>query len=132
MTAPSGLLLRNIVKAYGGVVAVKGVTLSVAAGEVHAVVGENGAGKSTLMKILSGAIPKDEGSILVDGSEVEFRSPADALLAGVSMIPQELQLVREARLANFAFAYATLSEIAVRISRAQFPGFRRNCSSSPA
>ena len=93
MTAPSGLLLRNIVKAYGGVVAVKGVTLSVAAGEVHAVVGENGAGKSTLMKILSGAIPKDEGSILVDGSEVEFRSPADALLAGVSRIPQELQLV---------------------------------------
>ena len=93
MTAPSGLLLRNIVKAYGGVVAVNGVTLAVAAGEVHALVGENGAGKSTLMKILSGAIPKDEGSILVDGSEVEFRSPADALAAGVSRIPQDLQLV---------------------------------------
>jgi ABC-type sugar transport system ATPase subunit len=58
MTVSSGFELRAIVKAYGAVVAVDGVTLKVRPGEVHAIVGENGAGKSTLMKILSGALPR--------------------------------------------------------------------------
>jgi ABC-type sugar transport system ATPase subunit len=87
------LELRGIVKRYGEVVAVTGASLRVAAGEVHALVGENGAGKSTLMKILAGAIRSDAGSVLVDGAETEFASPMDAIAAGVGMIPQALQLV---------------------------------------
>ena len=93
MTARPLLSLSSIVKRYGGVVAVDGVDLAVGAGEIHALVGENGAGKSTLMKILSGAIVRDGGSIAIDGSEVVFRSPADAIAAGVGMIPQDLQLI---------------------------------------
>jgi ribose transport system ATP-binding protein len=91
---PSPLLeLRRIVKRYGEVVAVSGVDLTLAAGEVHALVGENGAGKSTLMKILAGAIDRDGGSVLFDGVEAELGSPADSIALGVGMIPQALQLV---------------------------------------
>jgi ABC-type sugar transport system ATPase subunit len=93
MSPPPLLELRSIVKRYGEVVAVNGASLQVAAGEVHALVGENGAGKSTLMKILSGAIRNDAGSVLIDGDEVELASPTDAIAAGVGMIPQVLQLV---------------------------------------
>jgi ribose transport system ATP-binding protein len=93
MTATPVLELSGIVKRYGDAVALGGVGLNVGAGEVHALVGENGAGKSTLMKILSGAIPKDAGSVLIDGRVVAFDGPADAMAAGVGMIPQVLQLV---------------------------------------
>jgi ribose transport system ATP-binding protein len=85
--------MRGIVKRYGEVVAVGGAGFTLARGEVHALVGENGAGKSTLMRILSGAIRRDGGSVLVDGAEVEIRSPSDAIALGIGMIPQELQLV---------------------------------------
>ena len=91
---PSPLLeLRGIVKRYGDVVAVNGADFTLAAGEVHALVGENGAGKSTLMKILAGAIDRDGGSVLFDGIETELGSPADSIARGVGMIPQALQLV---------------------------------------
>jgi ribose transport system ATP-binding protein len=93
MTATPVLELSGIVKRYGDAIALGGVGLTVGAGEVHALVGENGAGKSTLMKILSGAIPKDAGSVLIDGRAVAFHGPADAMAAGVGMIPQVLQLV---------------------------------------
>jgi len=93
MTAVPLLALSGIVKRYGEVVAVDGVDLAVGAGEVHALVGENGAGKTTLMKVLSGAIGPDDGMIRIDGHEVSFPSPADAIAAGIGMIPQDLQLV---------------------------------------
>ena len=93
MTPPPLLELRAIVKRYGEVVAVNGAEFTLAAGEVHALVGENGAGKSTLMKILAGAIDRDGGSVLFDGVEAELGSPADSIARGVGMIPQALQLV---------------------------------------
>jgi ABC-type sugar transport system ATPase subunit len=82
--------LVGITKKYPGVVALADVSLRVRAGEIHALAGENGAGKSTLMKILGGAAAPDAGQIRVDGDEVRFRSPADAIQRGISVVHQEL------------------------------------------
>jgi ribose transport system ATP-binding protein len=84
--------MRAVTKRFGAVVALDGVDLEVAQGEVHALVGENGAGKSTLMKILSGAIVADGGALLLGGSAYAPRAPLDARRAGVAMIYQELSL----------------------------------------
>ena len=74
-TAPPAIELRDIVKRFPGVVANDGVNLTVAAGTVHAIVGENGAGKSTLMNIIYGMQAPDEGTVAVDGQQVRFRTP---------------------------------------------------------
>ena len=79
-------------KQFGGVSALKDVSLQVRRGEVLAVVGENGAGKSTLMKILAGVIQPSEGSLQVDGGHVTFSSVEQALVMGVALIHQELNL----------------------------------------
>src|SRR4051794_20616221 len=97
MAAPAGgvpyaVELRGITKRFPGVVANRDIELRVARGEVHAIVGENGAGKSTLMKTLYGMHRPDEGSILLDGREVHFRSPADAIAAGIGMVHQHFML----------------------------------------
>jgi ribose transport system ATP-binding protein len=84
--------MRGIRKAFGATIAVDGVDLSVAAGEVCAVVGQNGAGKSTLMAILAGALRPDAGSMRLDGASYHPGSPLDARRAGVAMIYQELSL----------------------------------------
>ena len=68
------------------------MTFSVERGTVHAIVGENGAGKSTLMKILYGVLRADEGTILVNGTEVSLRSPSDAIDAGIGMVFQHFML----------------------------------------
>jgi ribose transport system ATP-binding protein len=86
------LEVRDIVKSFPGVKALKGVSLRVMPGEVLSVVGENGAGKSTLMKILAGVQPQDSGTILVDGKEQQFRSVSDAMSHGIAIIHQELNL----------------------------------------
>ncbi len=86
------LEMAGIQKQFGGTVALAGVDLRVAPGEVHALVGENGAGKSTLMKVLSGAIRPDGGRMALDGEPYEPRDPADARRRGVAMIYQELNL----------------------------------------
>ncbi|WP_232663986.1 sugar ABC transporter ATP-binding protein [Pseudonocardia sp. TRM90224] len=90
-----GLLVEmlGIGKAYGGVQACSDVTFTVRAGEVHALLGENGAGKSTLMRILSGDVAADTGTVSLDGRPVRFSSPVDAQRAGIAMIHQELDLV---------------------------------------
>ena len=89
---PYAVELRGITKRFPGVVANRDIELRVARGEVHAIVGENGAGKSTLMKTLYGMHRPDEGEILLDGREVHFRSPADAIAAGIGMVHQHFML----------------------------------------
>jgi general nucleoside transport system ATP-binding protein len=84
--------LVGITKRFPGVVANQDVTLRVMPATIHAIVGENGAGKSTLMKILYGMQPPDEGRISIEGSEVHFRSPKDAIDAGIGMVHQHFML----------------------------------------
>jgi simple sugar transport system ATP-binding protein len=84
--------LVDITKRFPGVVANDRVNLEVEAGEIHAIVGENGAGKSTLMKILYGMQPPDEGRMLVNGEEVHFHSPSDAIAMGIGMVHQHFML----------------------------------------
>lgn len=82
----------GIDKAFGGAHALVDVSFQCNSGEVHALLGENGAGKSTLVKILTGALAQDAGSIAVDGERQHWRSPADAKLAGVGVVYQDFQL----------------------------------------
>ena len=93
-TAPSTATVevRGVRKAYGGVQALAGVDLRIDPGLVHAIVGENGAGKSTLMKIIAGAELADEGTVYMDGREVDFRSTTEAARAGISIVFQELSV----------------------------------------
>lgn len=79
-------------KRFGGVHAVDGVSLTLAPGEVLAVLGHNGAGKSTLMQMLAGALPFDGGELRLNGQPVKFASPTDARAAGIETIHQKLAL----------------------------------------
>ncbi|MEO6711539.1 MAG: sugar ABC transporter ATP-binding protein [Planctomycetota bacterium] len=88
--APMLLEMRGIGKRFPGVVALEGVDLELCAGEVHALVGENGAGKTTLIKILSGALEQDRGTILLDGRELRSADPRATQQAGIAAIHQEL------------------------------------------
>ena len=97
------LEMKDIVKQYPGVLALDRVSLDLKAGEVHCLVGENGAGKSTLMKVLSGAVKKDRGEILVNGSSVEYDSPSESQLLGISIIYQDFKLVPELSAASNIF-----------------------------
>jgi ABC-type uncharacterized transport system ATPase subunit len=90
--AAPAIELRGIAKRFPGVVANDDVNLTVLRGEVHAIVGENGAGKSTLMKILYGMQRPDEGEVRVAGEPVDFRSPKDAIAAGIGMVHQHFML----------------------------------------
>ncbi|HKY79312.1 MAG TPA: ATP-binding cassette domain-containing protein, partial [Anaerolineales bacterium] len=81
--------LQSISKHFGTVQANQEISLTLDPGSIYGLLGENGAGKSTLMKILSGYQPPDSGCILLDGKLQNFRSPADALAAGVGMLYQE-------------------------------------------
>ena len=84
------LKMQGICKSFSGVEVLHSVDLTIHRGKVTALVGENGAGKSTLMKILMGEYEPDDGSILLEGSEVHFASPHQALTSGISMMFQEL------------------------------------------
>ncbi len=90
---PLAVEMRNIVKRFPGVIANDHVNLTVAAGEVHALLGENGAGKSTLVNILSGLYRPDEGEIRIHGRTVALRSPRDAIAAGIGMVHQHFMLI---------------------------------------
>ncbi|MFV9511252.1 galactose/methyl galactoside ABC transporter ATP-binding protein MglA [Tepidibacillus sp. LV47] len=89
------LEMINITKEFPGVKALDNVHLRVKAGTVHALMGENGAGKSTLMKCLFGIYHADSGEIFLDGKQVKFNTPKEALDNGVSMVHQELNQVRQ-------------------------------------
>jgi ribose transport system ATP-binding protein len=86
------VVLRDLRKSFGSTVALAGVDLQAAAGEVHAVLGENGAGKSTLMKVLAGVEAPDAGSVTLDGLPWTPRGPAAARARGLAMVHQELAL----------------------------------------
>ena len=81
--------LHNIYKRFGSVQANENITLTVEAGSIHGLLGENGAGKSTLVKILSGFITRDRGSMLLDDQEVNIKTPADAINKGIGMLHQD-------------------------------------------
>lgn len=91
--APLAIELRNISKAWPGVVANDHVNLAVAQGEIHALVGENGAGKSTLMNILYGLIKPDSGEIIINGQSANIKGPRDAIKLGIGMVHQHFMLI---------------------------------------
>ena len=84
---------RSISKTFGRVIAVKGVSLSVKAGEINCLLGDNGAGKSTLIKILSGVHHPDEGELLMDGEPIRLASPRDAQTRGIATVFQDLAVL---------------------------------------
>src|SRR5258706_5966910 len=86
------LVIRGLAKSFGATRALAGVDLELAAGSVHALIGENGAGKSTLLRILSGALAPDAGTLELEGRPFAPRTPRAAALAGVRMVHQELAL----------------------------------------
>jgi ABC-type sugar transport system ATPase subunit len=87
------LEMRQIRKAFPGVLAIDNASLELLPGEIHALVGENGAGKSTLIKILNGIYPADSGDIILNGKKTHFSSPPHAMGAGIATIYQEFTLI---------------------------------------
>ena len=87
------LVLRNITKRFGSLVANDRISLEVLPGEVHCLLGENGAGKSTLMNVLYGLYAADEGEIVLDDQVQHFAGPGDAIAAGIGMVHQHFMLV---------------------------------------
>ena len=85
--------VRDIVKHFGSVIALAGVSMSVASGEVMCLLGDNGAGKSTLIKTLAGVHRPTTGEYLVEGKPVAFESPRDALDAGIATVYQDLAMI---------------------------------------
>ena len=92
MSTPA-IVLKNITKTFGQIVANKNINLSVDRGEIVALLGENGSGKTTLMNMIAGIYFPDEGQIFIDGSEVVIKSPKDAFRYGIGMIHQHFKLV---------------------------------------
>src|SRR5436190_15099356 len=91
--APPLLEVRHIAKYYGNVIALEDISTTVEAGKVTCVLGDNGAGKSSFIKILSGVHQYDAGEVLLDGEEVTFKSPRDALDRGIATVYQDLAVV---------------------------------------
>lgn len=89
----TALEIRRIRKVFPGVVALAGVDLVLRYGEIHALVGENGAGKSSLLKVVTGVYQADAGTVRVDGEEVRFATPRDAIRAGIAAVHQERNLI---------------------------------------
>lgn len=84
---------RNVEKVFPGVRALKGVNLSLQSGSIHALLGENGAGKSTLIKVITGVHHQSSGQILIDGQEVRFGNPREAIARGIGVVHQERNLI---------------------------------------
>ncbi len=95
--------MKEIVKTFPGTKALDGVTLKLRKGEIHALIGENGAGKSTLMNILTGQFSMDSGEIIMEGEPVRFSSPREAMSRNIVLVPQELNLIPEASIAENIF-----------------------------
>ena len=94
------LQVKNISKVFPGVKALTDVSADFYAGEVHTLVGENGAGKSTLIKIISGVYTPTEGKVIMEGKEMDFTSPGQAIEAGIAVIHQELSIAKDLTVAE--------------------------------
>ena len=92
-TPPVMLQVEHIFKEFPGVKALDDVSFDVRSGEILGLVGQNGAGKSTIIQIISGAYQKDNGTIKVDGHEVEILSPRHSIDLGIAVVYQKLQLI---------------------------------------
>jgi ribose transport system ATP-binding protein len=97
------LTATNIVKRYGGVIALADGNINIKSGEVVALLGANGSGKSTLTKIITGVVDPNEGQLLLDGHSVQFASPQSAQAAGITAVYQELSLVPDMTVAENVF-----------------------------
>lgn len=95
--------MKGVTKIFPGTKALDNVDLSIKQGEIHALLGENGAGKSTLMNCLVGQYIMDEGEILMDGQPVKIASPKEASAKHIVIVPQELNLIPEASIAENIF-----------------------------
>jgi len=95
--------LADVSKSFGSVQALRGVSLELFPGSVHALAGENGAGKSTLIKALTGVHQPDSGTVVLDGKPVDFSGPADARDAGIAVIYQEPTLFPDLSVAENIF-----------------------------
>ncbi|MBO0904811.1 sugar ABC transporter ATP-binding protein [Jiella sonneratiae] len=116
---PPAIAIEGLSKTFGATRALDDVSFAVAPGTVHALLGENGAGKSTTMKLLSGLIEPDAGTIHVDGRPVRLRSPRDAHRAGIQTAFQELTLVPDLTvLENMTMPYTPVSLFGTRRMRA--------------
>jgi len=112
MTGAFSLEAAGMSKRFGALAALDDVSLRVEAGSVHALLGENGAGKSTLVKCIMGFYHADEGSLLLDGHEIEVRNPRDAARAGLGMVYQHFTLVPSMTvLENLVMARADTPEV---------------------
>jgi ABC-type sugar transport system ATPase subunit len=86
---------KDVKKSFGSVEALKGVTLSAKPGEITAIIGDNGAGKSTLIKCISGVYSSDQGTILINGEEVNFTNPEESRTSGIETVYQTLSLIED-------------------------------------
>ncbi|GAB3603848.1 sugar ABC transporter ATP-binding protein [Microbacterium aureliae] len=109
--AETVLEVRDVVKTYGGVRALGGVSLTLESGQVHCLAGENGSGKSTLIKVISGVERPDSGAIVIDGESHGHVTPAQAIRAGIQVIYQDFSLFPNLTAAE---NIAMLSELADR------------------
>ncbi|OIJ93613.1 sugar ABC transporter ATP-binding protein [Streptomyces colonosanans] len=115
----TGARVEGIVKRFGPVQALGGVTLDFPAGQVTALMGENGAGKSTLLKILTGDHQPTEGRVLLDGRPLTLNSPIDAHKAGIRIIPQEPEIIPHVSVAENVYAGTLPRRAGRRLDRAE-------------
>ena len=123
MSQPPLLQTTAVGKAFGTVVALRAVDLAVRPGEVHALLGANGAGKSTLVKILTGVLRPDAGTIAVHGKQVTFRRPSDALARGLAPVYQEPALAPDLTvLENLRLTRADVGAVRQQLSEMDLEG----------
>ena len=109
------LEVRNVAKRYGPVVALKSAELVVEPGEIHALLGANGAGKSTLVKVLTGVIRHDAGTVAVNGEQVRIGSPERARRVGFAPVFQDPALLPDLTIAqNFRLTRTSIDSAALR------------------
>jgi ribose transport system ATP-binding protein len=122
---PSRLQTVALRKEYPGTVALDDVSVSLAGGQVHALVGKNGAGKSTLVKIFAGSVQPTSGKLLVDGREARLRSPIEAFRAGIATVYQELSLVPSLTVAENILLGRLPLRRTLGVRRVDWPATRR-------